>query len=35
VRHLLKEKRDVTVDLGGDAGTRRMTAAIIARLESV
>jgi isocitrate dehydrogenase (NAD+) len=29
---VLAEKRDVTRDLGGDAGTRRMTEAIVARL---
>ncbi len=31
---VLAEKRDVTVDLGGDAGTRRMTDAIVARLKT-
>ena len=31
---VLREKRDVTADLGGDAGTQRMTGAIVARLKS-
>ena len=31
---VLAEKRDVTADLGGDAGTRRMTAAVIAKLSA-
>lgn len=30
---VLAEKRDVTRDLGGDAGTRRMTAAIVEKLQ--
>lgn len=30
---VLAEKRDVTRDLGGDAGTRRMTEAIVAKLQ--
>jgi len=32
---VLAEKRYVTRDLGGDAGTRRMTDAVVARLRSV
>jgi len=31
---VLRDKRDVTRDLGGEAGTQRMTAAIVARLKS-
>ena len=31
--HVLKEKRDITPDLGGGGGTRRMTEAIVAKLK--
>ena len=33
LKQVLQEKRDVTPDLGGQAGTQRMAAAIIEKLQ--